>query len=130
MGLLAIERTMFAILIATYFYLRLYVPEWPPSLPRPELFYGTLDTLVLVVSAVPNEWVKRAAERQDSRKVRLGLIVCPAFAVAFLAVRAFEFLGLHCHWDTDALDTGVLTALMFTGRIEGTRFVDVAENAV
>jgi cytochrome c oxidase subunit III len=150
MGLLAIEGTLFAILIATYFYLRLYVPEWPPHLPPPDLFYGTVNTFVLLISVVPNEWVKRAAQRQDLRTVRIGLLVCLAFAAAFLALRAFEFPALHCQWDTnaygsavwtimgfhtfhlvtDALDTAVLTALMFTGRIAGTRFVDVNENAV
>jgi cytochrome c oxidase subunit 3 len=150
MGLLAIEGTMFAILIAAYFYLRLYVHEWPPHVPPPDLFYGTVNTLVLLISAVPNEWVKRAAKRQELRTVRIGLVVCLVFAAAFLALRAFEFQALHCRWDTNAygsavwtvmgfhtfhlvtdmLDTAVLTALMFTRRIEGTRFVDVYENAV
>jgi cytochrome c oxidase assembly factor CtaG len=59
MGMLTIEGTMFAMLIATYFYLRIYVPEWPPNLPPPPLIYGTANTLVLLISAVPNEWVKR-----------------------------------------------------------------------
>jgi cytochrome c oxidase subunit I+III len=118
--------------------------------PPPDLFYGTVNTLVLLISAVPNEWVKRAATRQERRTVRLGLVVCLAFAAVFLTLRAFEFQALHCRWDTNAygsavwtimgfhtfhlvtdmLDTAVLTALMFTGRIEGTRFVDVYENAV
>jgi cytochrome c oxidase subunit III len=94
--------------------------------------------------------VKRAAERQDLRAVRHGLLVCLAFAAAFLAVRIFEFPALHCRWDTnaygsvvwtlmgfhtfhlftDALDTAVLTAVMFTRKVEGARFVDVNENAV
>ena len=75
MGIIAIEGTMFAILIATYFYLRLYVPKWPPQLPPPDLFYGTVNTLVLLLSVVPNQWVNRAAERQDLAAVRLGLLV-------------------------------------------------------
>ena len=149
-GLLTIEGTMFAILIATYFYLRIYVPEWPPHLPPPALFYGTANTLVLLISAVPNEWVKHAAERQDLRGVRISLLICLAFSAAFLTLRAFEFTALNCRWDTnaygsivwtimgfhtfhlftDALDSTVLTGLMFTRRIEGARFVDVSENAV
>ena len=88
--------------------------------------------------------------QQDLRTVRSGLLVCLAFAAAFLTFRAFEFQALQCRWDTnvygsavwiimgfhtfhlvtDTLDTLVLTALMFTGRIEGSRFVDVYENAV
>ena len=63
MGLLAIEGTMFAVLIAAYFYLRLYVHEWPPHVLPPDLLYGTVNTLVLLISAVRNEWVKRAATR-------------------------------------------------------------------
>jgi cytochrome c oxidase subunit 3 len=150
MGLLTIEGTMFAVLIAAYFYLHTYVPEWPPHSPPPDLFYGTANTLVLLISGVPNQWVKRAAERQDLRGVRISLSICLAFSAAFLTLRAFEFLALNCRWDTnaygsivwaimgfhtfhlftDALDSAVLTGLMFTRRIEGARFVDVSENAV
>ena len=150
MGIVAIEGMMFAIFIVTYFYLRIYVPKWPPNLPPPDLLYGTLNTLILLASAVPNQWVKHAAERKDLRSVRLGLLSCLAFAAAFLAVRAFEFMALHCSWDTnaygsavwtllgfhtfhlvtDALDTAVLTALLFTRRLTGRSFVDVDENAV
>jgi cytochrome c oxidase subunit III len=150
MGMVAIEGTMFAILIASYFYLRLYVPEWPPNLPPPDLFYGTLNTLVLLASVVPNQWVMNAATRQDLRAVRIGLLVCLAYGFAFSAIRAFEFPALHCRWDTnaygsavwmllgfhtfplvtDVLDTAALTVLMFTKRIDGSRFVDVHENGV
>jgi cytochrome c oxidase subunit 3 len=149
-GLLTIEGTMFAVLIATYFYLRTYVPEWPPHSPPPDLLYGTANTLVLLFSGVPNQWVKRAAERQDLRGVRISLLICLAFSAAFLTLRAFEFPALNCRWDTnaygsivwaimgfhtfhlftDALDSAVLTGLMFTRRIEAARFVDVSENAV
>jgi heme/copper-type cytochrome/quinol oxidase subunit 3 len=103
----------------------------------------------LLASAVPNEWVKRAAERQGLRSVRIGLLVCLAFAAVFLFIRIFEFRALNCQWDTnaygsivwatlgfhtahlvtDTIDTIVLTVLMFTGPIEGRRFVDVSENS-
>jgi cytochrome c oxidase subunit III len=46
MGIVAIEGMMFAIFLATYFYLRIYVPKWPPNLPPPDLLYGTLNTLI------------------------------------------------------------------------------------
>ena len=53
--LLAIETSMFAILIATYFYLRQNFALWPPPVaqltatldPLPQLTYGTLNTLLL-----------------------------------------------------------------------------------
>jgi heme/copper-type cytochrome/quinol oxidase subunit 3 len=40
-------------------------------------------------------------------------------------------LGLHTvHLLADTVDTAVLTLLMHTGPLEGTRFVDVSENAL
>jgi heme/copper-type cytochrome/quinol oxidase subunit 3 len=40
-------------------------------------------------------------------------------------------LALHTtHLVTDTIDTTVLAVLMFTGPLEGKRFVDVSENAM
>jgi cytochrome c oxidase subunit III len=150
LGLMAIEGTVFALAVVTYLYLRTRSETWPPGVPPPDLRWGVVNTLILVASVVPNHWTKRAAEAHDLRKVRLGIIACLAFAVAFLGVRALEFATLNCRWDTnayasavwmllalhtthlltDAVDTAVLGVLMFTGPIEGRRFVDVSENAL
>jgi cytochrome c oxidase subunit III len=150
MGLIVIEGTMFVLAIAAYFYIRLRNSTWPPNLPPPSLLWGTVNTFVLLASAVPNELAKKAAERIDLAKVRLWLLVCLAFGVCFNAVRVFEFMSLNCSWDTnaygsivwvllglhtthiatDVVDTGVLTVLMFVGPVEEKRFVDVSENAM
>jgi cytochrome c oxidase subunit III len=144
-----IEGFMFAILIAAYFYFRSHLPHWPPGLLPPNLKWGTLNTLVLLLSVLPNIWYKRAAEREDLGVVRVGLLVSLVFAIAFIVIRAIEFGSLNCSWDsnaygsviwtllgfhtthlvTDFLDTAVLTTLMFTGPIEGKRFSDVSDNA-
>jgi heme/copper-type cytochrome/quinol oxidase subunit 3 len=149
-GLMVIEGTAFVLAIATYFYIRLRNSTWPPNLPPPDLLWGTLNTLVLLVSAVPNEIAKRAAEKVDLGAVRFWLVVCLAFGVVFNLIRVFEFMHLNCCWDTnaygsivwlllglhtvhiatDVVDTGVLTVLMFVGPIEEKRFVDVAENSM
>jgi len=150
MGIVLIEGMMFAIVIGTYFYLRMRNTTWPPNLPPPDLRWGTINTIVLLASAIPNELAKKAGERIDLAGVRLWLVVCILFGIGFNAIRALEFTTLNCRWDTnaygsivwmlmalhtthiltDVLDTGVLTVLMFTGPIEEKRFVDVAENAV
>src|SRR5205814_9122405 len=103
----------------------------------------------LLLSAIPNTWIDRAAIDQDLRKVRIGLVILSLFGVALLVVRALEFttlnvrgdanaygsvvwvlLGLHTfNLVTDWGDSLVLTALMFKGPLEGKRFVDVAENS-
>lgn len=149
MGLVAIEGTVFAMGIVTYLYLRGRSPEWPPNLDAPGLFWGTLNTAILLASAWPNHWTKQQTERLDLRKTRVGLLVCLGFAVAFLAVRVLEFGALNCRWDTNAygsivwtlmglhsahlltdfIDSVVLTAVMFV-RPSPKRHVDVSENAV
>jgi cytochrome c oxidase subunit 3 len=149
MGLVAIESTVFALAIMSYFYLRSHAAAWPMSGLPPDLFWGTLNTAIMVVSMLPNHFAKRAAERLDLKKVRLWLVVCLLVSVAFLTVRVLEFKTLNTHWATDAYgsavwmlmglhtthlitdayDSLVLTVLMYTGPLEGKRFVDVSENA-
>lgn len=149
-GFMLIEGTMFAMAIAAYFYIRMRNSTWPPNLPPPDLFWGSVNTIVLVASLVPNELAKLAAEKVDLSRVRLWLVVCLVFGVAFNVIRAFEFASLNCRWDTnaygsivwlllglhtahivtDVLDTSVLTALMFLGPVEEQRFADVSENSI
>jgi cytochrome c oxidase subunit 3 len=149
-GFMVIEGSMFVMVLIVYFYLRLRVDEWPPSLEPPILFYGTLNLLLLLVSGVPNHLAKVAAEQYSLAPVQFWLVICVLFGVALLLIRAFEFTALNCRWDdnaygsivwclmvlhtihlaTDVADTGVLAALMFTGPISKTRFVDVSENGL
>jgi heme/copper-type cytochrome/quinol oxidase subunit 3 len=148
---MVIEGTMFVTVLVTYYYLRLRVPFWPPSALDPQLFWGTLNTLILSASCVPNHLAKKAAERYDLAAVRLWLVAETISGVAFLAVRGYEFATLGVSWDSNAYgsvvwtlmglhtvhlatefaDTGVLTVMMFTrhGR-ELRRFVDIAENGL
>lgn len=149
MGMIVIEGTVFAIALVTYYYLRGLSDAWPPSSAPPDLLYGTLNTIILIVSGIPNHFAARAAEREDLPSVRLWMVLCLVMAVAFQAVRALEYMTLNTHWTqnaygsivfallvlhtvhlvTDYIDTIVLTVLMFTGPLDGRRFVDVAENA-
>jgi heme/copper-type cytochrome/quinol oxidase subunit 3 len=150
MGMIAIEGTVFALAVFTYFYVRTRVDQWPPSVPPPDLTWGTLNLLVVLASVVPNHWTKRVAEREDRPRARIGLVVCLVFALVSLVLRGFEFSALNCRWDTNAYgsavwmllslhtvhlatdfyDSAVLTVLSFTGPWEGKHFVDVSENAM
>ena len=149
-GLMAIEGTVFALTVVSYFYLQSHASRWPPNGAPPALLWGTLTTALLLASALPNHWTKQVAERLDLKRVRIGLVVCTAFSLAILAVRVGEFTALNVRWDadaygsvvymllglhtvhlaTDAFDTAVLMVLMFTGPIEGKRYVDVSENSL
>jgi heme/copper-type cytochrome/quinol oxidase subunit 3 len=149
-GLMAIEGTVFAMAIVTYFYLRSHVEVWPMNEPPPGLLWGTLNTLLLLASLWPNHLAKRAAERLDRRGAARWLSVCLAASLLFLVLRGLEFHVLHCRWYddayasivwlllglhtthlvTDTWDTGVLLALAAGGPFENKRFVDVSENAL
>ncbi|CAN7210998.1 cytochrome c oxidase subunit 3 [Variovorax paradoxus] len=149
-GLIAIEGTIFAIAIGAYLYLRSQADSWPLGAPPPDLLWGSANTLILLASIWPNQKAKRAAEARDLVRTRGWLLVCLLFALAFLVLRGFEFAALHTRWDhnaygsvvwtllglhtvhllTDTYDTAVLDVLLFTGPMEGQRFVDVSENAL
>jgi cytochrome c oxidase subunit I+III len=149
-GMIAIEGSVFALAAFVYFYVRTRVDEWPPSALPPELIWGTANTILMLVSLIPNYLTKRAAEAEDLPKVRLGIWVCVAFGVGFLILRALEFTTLNCRWDTNAYgsavwmllglhtlhvltdfwDTTVLAVLMMQDKIEGKRYVDAAENGM
>jgi len=149
-GMMAIEGTVFALAAFGYFYIRTRADEWPPSALPPELLWGTANTVLMLLSLVPNHFVKRAAEAEDLPKVRTALWICVLFGIALLVVRVFEFTALNCRWDTNAYgsavwmllglhtvhlatdfwDTVVLAVLMMDDKFEGKRYVDVSENAL
>ena len=149
LAVMAIEGTAFALAVMAYFYLRSHSATWPVYALPPDLLWGTVNTLVMLASLVPNQLAKRAAERQSVQGVRLWLGVALLFAFAFLALRVLEFGALNVRWDssaygsvvwllmglhtvhilTDWLDSIVLAVLFFTGPLDGKRFVDVSENS-
>jgi cytochrome c oxidase subunit 3 len=149
--LIFIEGTVFIVAIASYFYLQGNESEWPPAdTMLPGLLWPTVNTFVLLVSLIPNHFLKKAAEEKSIGKVRVWGVIADLFALAFLIIRAFEYRDLNVDWDsnaygsvtwvllslhtvhllTDFIDSVVLTTLMFTrhGR-EPRRFVDVAEGS-
>ncbi len=151
LAFMLIEGTGFALVIAIYFYLMSLAPIWPINARPPNLFPGTLVTLILVVSVIPNYFVSRWAEQQDLRKVRIGMVVMSLLGIAPLIVRAFEFSALNVSWDTNAYgsivwimlglhtthimtdlaDTLVLAVLVFTRHGRNLRrFGDVQDNAM
>jgi len=108
--LLAIETSMFAILIATYFYLRQNFPLWPPPVaqltatlrPLPELSYGTANTILLVLSCIPMILTDRATRRGEKTWSQIGLIIAIVCGVTALVLRSFEFGAVYFRWDSNA----------------------------
>jgi cytochrome c oxidase subunit 3 len=151
LAFMLIEGTGFVLAIAVYFYLMSIAPVWPIAAIPPNLLPGTIVTLILIASVVPNYLVSRWAEQQDLRKVRLGLVAMSVLGIVPVVVRFFEFPALNVSWDTNAygsivwlllglhtthiitdlVDTLVLAALMFTRHGDNLRrFGDVQDNAM
>jgi heme/copper-type cytochrome/quinol oxidase subunit 3 len=149
-GFMVIEGSMFVMVIIVYFYLRLKVPNWPPSLPNPNVGMATANLLLVLASCLPNAIAKRAAEAFDLRKTKIWLVVLILIGVVTLVIRAFEYTQLNCRWDdnaygsivwllislhtvhvaTDVVDSAVLAALLFIGPVTERRFVDASENSL
>ena len=131
--LLAIETTMFAILVASYFYVRMNYGDWPPPqvnrLPvdynsAPDIRLGTITLVLLLVSVVPMVWADRAALRMDHRRTQIGTLLVVVVGLAAMVARIYEFWGLKFRWDDNAYASIVWTMValhllhMIIGTIE------------
>ena len=147
-----IEGSGFFLAFAAYFFLMNQEHSWPPPpiLP-PDLIAGTLFTVLILLSEIPNTLVKKSAEALDTRGVQRWLIVVSVIGAVLLILRAFEFNSMNVLWHdnaygsaiwmllflhtthllTDWGDTIVLSFLMRTELgWEGRRLVDTDENAL
>jgi cytochrome c oxidase subunit III len=150
-GFLAIETTMLVICFVSYFYLRDRVTDWPPPpVALPDLFFPTLNLVVLLASVVPMHLVERAGKRLDKRKVLIWMLICDAIGILFVVIRGFEFSALNVSWDTNAygsivwtiiiihtfhlvsevVETIVITVILAKGHTEPKYFVDATDNAL
>ena len=151
LGSMLIEGTGFALVIAVYLYLMSLAPSWPLNAPPPDLLAGSVMTVALLASVVPNVLVSRWAQQQDLRKVRIGMVVMSVLGIVPLIIRVFEFPALKVKWDsnaygsviwtmlglhtthilTDLIDTVVLAVLMFSRHGDNRRrYGDVQDNAM
>lgn len=111
-GMITIEGTMFALLIASYFYLRSDVVHWPPpTVSVPGLGIPLIGLLLLLVSALPMHLSDRAAEQHDRAGVLLWLGIGILFGLAVLVVRGVIFRTLDVKWNQNAYGSIVWTIL-------------------
>ena len=149
---MVIEGTAFALAFAAYFFLMGHEQGWPPEARQaPDLLAGTLFTLVILLSEIPNTMIKKAADAHDTEAVRGMMPIMVAIGIILLVIRGFEFNSLNVRWTDDAygsiiwtllflhtthiltdwIDTIVLAALIQTpAGYEGRRMVDVDENSL
>jgi cytochrome c oxidase subunit 3 len=118
--LLFIESTMFAILAAGYFYLRMNFEEWPPPRinqfpvlfhPMPDLFLPVANLALILAGCIPMFLADRACLRHHETAVRRWMVVSIAFGLITIWLRFHEFHALHFRWDDNAYSSIVWTIL-------------------
>lgn len=94
--LIATEATLFACLIATYFYLRFRTGEWPlGGIEKPSVTLPLLFTAMLVATVVPMFFSVRAAKR--------GAVGAAWWLLLAATVVQATYLGLQIHLMVDDL---------------------------
>jgi len=151
-GFMVIEGSAFVLTFAAYFFLMSQEQEWAPRpWDPPGLLAGTIFTVLMLLSEIPNTMIKRAAEKYDTAAVRRLLPWMVAIGLLLFVIRGFEFNSLNVLWydnaygsiiwallllhtthvATDWVDTVVLWRLMRTPHgEEPRRIVDTDENAL
>ncbi len=113
-GLILIEGVVFATLLACYFYLRLGATNWPPAGTKPpDLLLPTLNTFILLASAVLVHKADAAMREGNRRWVLGGLAGSVLLAATFLTIKYVEYSGLSYRWNSDAYGSIVWTITGF-----------------
>jgi heme/copper-type cytochrome/quinol oxidase subunit 3 len=114
--LIVTEASLFACLIASYFYLRSGAHVWPlgglekPKLPRPILM-----TCLLLASSAPMAWADISIRRGNVRNLRIGLALSFVLGAAFLSIQALEYHDLTFSLHTNAYSSIFLTTTSLHG---------------
>jgi cytochrome c oxidase subunit III len=118
--LLFIETTMFVLLVASYFYLRMNFDGWPPpqvnrTPPQyktdPWLTIPTINLVLLLLSCVPMLIADRAALHRKLWLTKVGMVLTIVAGVVAGAIRFKEFGSTHFAWNDNAYASVVWTIL-------------------
>ena len=110
LGLMAIEGTMFMMLLATFLYLRFKNMDWPPALvPRPDLTLPTINLILLLITFIPALIIDRASLRDATLTVKVSLVICFILGIAVMVIRGQIFTQLGYKWSDHAYGSIVWT---------------------
>lgn len=100
--LVLIEITLFGLMIATYFYMRLRSPagEWPPS--NPDLLLPSINTVVLIVSGISMYLSDKAIQKGNWKGMITGQTIALLLAIVFVVLKYMEYSNLPYKWNTSA----------------------------
>jgi cytochrome c oxidase subunit 3 len=102
-SIIAIETTMFMLLIAAYFYLRLGLDVWPPPGEQfPHVLLPSLAWIPLLLSVPPAYFATEFAKKNNRRGVIISMVLNLLFASIFLVMRIVEWHSFNFQWNSSA----------------------------
>lgn len=114
LGLIVIESTVVASVIASYFYLRMGAAEWPPpGVAAPDLTWPTVNAAMLMGSGVTMWLASQAMNKNKKRLFSLWVAASLLLAGSVLLWRWFQFQELDFRWDDHSYGSIVWTITGF-----------------
>lgn len=151
MLLIAIEGSVFGLMVFSYFYTRTRLQVWPPTAPGPrELYLGASILFTLALSALTTLRINHHVYRARLLDARRWLVITTALSLAALVLRAIELGHLPFRWDSNVfgsvfrgllclhtlhlvagnLENLLFLALLYRGPIEKKHLVDLEVNGL
>lgn len=111
--LTATESMMFGVFLASYFYLRFTTPgSWPPAGDKmPSLFWPSVGTSTLIISALPYWLGRRAAAAGHAALAGLALFIAWLLGCGFVLFQFFDWIG---EYPQSTLSKDAYGSLFFT----------------
>jgi len=113
-GMILIEATVIASLIASYFYLKMGSISWPPAgTEMPKLLLPTINTFILLVSSLAMHRADKSIGEGKQKQLIRGLVIGIVLASVFLGIKAYEYSHLEYDWSTHSYGSIVWSISMF-----------------
>ncbi len=114
LAMIVIESMVIASLIASYFYLGMVADSWPPAgTELPQLLLPTINTVILLASSATVHYADISIDKGKLRSFAWGLIAGIILALAFLAIKAYEYSHIEYYWDSHTYGSIVWGISMF-----------------
>jgi heme/copper-type cytochrome/quinol oxidase subunit 3 len=144
--LICVEGTMFALLAASYLYLRGNESEWPPTgAVQPPLVLTATTVALLLASCIPMAVAFRAARDGRLRPIQISMVLVTLLSIIAAVTRGYEFAAFGYFWHSHAygsivwaiyfmhtfhlvsgvFENALFTTLVFRGPVEKKHMLDL-----
>jgi heme/copper-type cytochrome/quinol oxidase subunit 3 len=113
MGLYLMEGMGFALLVATYFYLRMRYTQWPPAdAGPPDLTWAIPNVLLMLATCYPMRRIDNEAPERSPMWLARMMAICALMIGGSCVLRLLEFRSLHVDYFESSYGS-IVWALLF-----------------